>query len=71
MGTRKPAHAIYEILLSRIPVPPERGLLVDDRVPNLDAAASVGLATVLFDPKGEKRSGSHPAIGHLQQLLDL
>jgi putative hydrolase of the HAD superfamily len=71
VGARKPARAIYEILLSRLDVPAERVLFVDDRDANLDTAASLGFSTALFDPRAERKTDSHPIIHRLPQALDL
>lgn len=44
----KPDPAIYRIAAERAGVPMERCLFVDDRQENIDAAAALGMATVLY-----------------------
>jgi putative hydrolase of the HAD superfamily len=51
VGLRKPDPAIYELALKRLGVDPETVVFVDDMQPNIDAAAAMGMATVLHvDP---------------------
>jgi putative hydrolase of the HAD superfamily len=52
VGLRKPDPAIYELALKRLGVDPETVVFVDDMQPNIDAAAAMGMATVLHvDPE--------------------
>jgi putative hydrolase of the HAD superfamily len=52
VGLRKPDPAIYELALTRLGVDAETVVFVDDMQPNIDAAASMGMATVLHvDPE--------------------
>lgn len=48
VGVAKPDPRIYRICLSRLGVPPERALFVDDREDNLEAAARLGIETLHF-----------------------
>lgn len=48
----KPDPRIYEIALSRMGVPPERVLFIDDRRNNTDAASALGFRTHTFTDAG-------------------
>jgi putative hydrolase of the HAD superfamily len=48
VGLRKPDPAIYYLAAERAGVPPAACLLIDDKERNTAAAASVGMATVIF-----------------------
>ena len=67
VGWLKPEPAILEAALERLGVPPEKALLVDDLPSNLDAAASLGLQTVLMARPGGRsvppRDGTAPTDG--------
>jgi HAD superfamily hydrolase (TIGR01509 family) len=47
-GYRKPAAAAYQAAVSHLQLPPERLIFVDDRQPNVDAAAAAGLTAIKF-----------------------
>ncbi|MEV6106068.1 HAD-IA family hydrolase [Streptomyces sp. NPDC051940] len=55
VGIAKPDPGIYEIAVSRAGVPAQRCLFVDDRLENVEAAASLGLQTLHFRSAGELR----------------
>lgn len=44
----KPEPEIYQTLLERFPIVPERAVFIDDTAPNLTAAEKFGLHTILF-----------------------
>ena len=70
VGVMKPDAAMFRLAVERLGVPPERALLVDDLVENLDAARVVGLRTVLierYEAAGE-RPTDHPRLTSLDQL---
>jgi epoxide hydrolase-like predicted phosphatase len=46
VGMRKPNPAIYELVLDRLGVPAARAAFLDDLVPNVAAAAAVGLHAI-------------------------
>ncbi len=83
VGHRKPSSEIYQILLQQSDIAPDKFLFVDDRTINLDAAAELGMRTVLFDlAEGEnpattvkldgnsaKISGDHPVCFGFADLL--
>lgn len=48
VGCTKPDARIYELCLSRLGVPASSSVFVDDRAENIDAAARLGLQTILF-----------------------
>jgi len=50
IGIRKPAPEIYEVLLDKLGCAGSAVVLVDDSVRNLDAAATLGIETILFTP---------------------
>jgi HAD superfamily hydrolase (TIGR01509 family) len=60
-GLRKPAPAAFEAVTSHLQLPPQQLVFVDDRQPNVDAAAQAGMATVLF-------TGTEALEKQLQQL---
>ena len=47
VGLRKPDPAIYELALQRLGVEAGAAVFLDDMQPNIDAAAAMGMATVL------------------------
>jgi putative hydrolase of the HAD superfamily len=52
-GVMKPTPSLYELLLARLGVEPERCLYVGDgKDDELDGAARVGLAAILYAPQG-------------------
>jgi putative hydrolase of the HAD superfamily len=53
VGIRKPDPLIYQNLLGRLSVKANDVIFIDDRVKNLDAAAELGFATILFSPANE------------------
>jgi len=71
LGLRKPDIGIYREALDRLgALAPHRLLFVDDRVKNLDAAKSLGISTILFDPAGSAAGAGHVQITRLADLLD-
>ena len=54
VGLRKPAKEIYKILLDRIAVPANQCIFIDDRVPNLLAAAELGIISVWYQRNTEE-----------------
>jgi HAD superfamily hydrolase (TIGR01509 family) len=47
-GLRKPAPAAFEAVTSHLQLPPQQLVFVDDRQPNVDAAAQAGMSALLF-----------------------
>lgn len=47
-GMRKPAAGAYQAAASHLQLPPERLIFVDDRQPNVDAAAASGMKAIRF-----------------------
>ncbi len=45
----KPNEKIYEILLSRLSVPPEKVLFIDDSIDNIAAARRIGINTIRYE----------------------
>ncbi|MDT0329574.1 HAD family hydrolase [Nocardiopsis lambiniae] len=62
-GVRKPDTEIYERLLARLGLTPDRCLFVDDLEANLKPAAELGMATVRFQDNAQ-------AIAEITELLD-
>lgn len=58
MNLHKSTVAYWVRILEELPAPPERCLLVDDRLDYLEPAAAAGIPTVLLD-----RKGVHPPEG--------
>jgi putative hydrolase of the HAD superfamily len=69
VGIRKPDAAIYERLLEQTGTKAANAIFVDDRIRNLDAAASLGFETVLFG-SAEGISGRHKAAANFSDLLE-
>jgi HAD superfamily hydrolase (TIGR01509 family) len=68
---RKPDPAIYRKLLEQTGLEPQEVIFVDDRSANLDAAADLGIHTVLFDYTGTAGPGKHPVVSNFRELLEL
>jgi len=62
VGCSKPDPAIYQICIDRLGVPPAESLFVDDRIENIEAAAAVGLRTLLFT--------GDATVSELRQLIE-
>jgi histidinol phosphatase-like enzyme len=60
-GLRKPAPAAFEAVTSHLQLPAQQLVFVDDRQPNVDAAAQAGMAAILFE-------GTEALEQRLQQL---
>jgi putative hydrolase of the HAD superfamily len=56
-GLRKPDIEIFRIALERLNVEPQDCIFVDNSVENLNAAASIGISTILFNRDGENYGG--------------
>jgi putative hydrolase of the HAD superfamily len=67
VGALKPDRAILRLALERLDADPGRSLLVDDVPANLDAARSLGMATVLMDRTGAAAATAHPAARDLAE----
>jgi putative hydrolase of the HAD superfamily len=48
LGVRKPEPAIFRMVLDVLGHPPQRVLFIDDRQPNIDAAAALGMHSIHF-----------------------
>jgi 2-haloacid dehalogenase len=55
-GVAKPDPVIFERLLARFALTAEATLMIDDRPENLDAAAQLGIQTLLFRSSGQLRT---------------
>jgi HAD superfamily hydrolase (TIGR01509 family) len=71
VGCRKPEPRIFQILLDRLRAEPQKIIFVDDKKVNLDAAASLGFDTVLFDPSGAAGPVSHRVVRSFGELAKL
>lgn len=49
VGLAKPDRAIYQLILARLDLPPERTLFVDDTPRNVDAAQELDIPAILFE----------------------
>jgi 2-haloacid dehalogenase len=54
--TRKPFPDIYNILIERHAIVPERALFIDDNVKNIQGANAVGLQTIRFESPEQLRA---------------
>lgn len=55
-GAAKPDRRIYEIAIERAGLPADRLVFVDDRQPNVDGAAALGMDAILFTDAPRLRS---------------
>jgi putative hydrolase of the HAD superfamily len=67
----KPDVVIYQELLDEIEARAEEGVMIDDMAVNLQPAADLGLATILFDPAAADHPGTSSGNRSLASLLDL
>lgn len=56
VGLIKPEREIYNLLLDRYNLVPEQTMFIDDRKPNVDAAAEVGINPFHFDRNDPEKS---------------
>ena len=56
VGLIKPEREIYNLLLDRYNLVPEQTMFIDDRKPNVDAAAEVGINPFDFDRNDPEKS---------------
>lgn len=56
VGLIKPEREIYNLLLDRYNLVPEQTIFIDDRKPNVDAAAEVGINPFHFDRNDPEKS---------------
>jgi HAD superfamily hydrolase (TIGR01509 family) len=68
---RKPDAAIFKYLLKLTGGEAADITMVDDRPSNLDAAASVGFSTVLFNADGSLAPGRHRSVNGFAELKTL
>jgi phosphoglycolate phosphatase-like HAD superfamily hydrolase len=72
IGIRKPDAAIYHHLLGKSGYQPQETLFVDDRLRNIEAAGSIGIASVLFNPAPEESRGHiYPIAKSFAELLSI
>lgn len=48
VGLIKPSSDLYELALERLGVAPDEVIFIDDRLPNVEGAAQLGMKTILF-----------------------
>ena len=63
-GCMKPDERIYRVLLSRYQLTPSSTLFIDDSLPNVEMARSLGMESLLFD-------GNDSSLGALRRMLSL
>ncbi len=69
-GLRKPDPRIYELLLARLGARAEQCVFIDDRSPNLAAAAERGLKTIQFvRPEAGEAQGPSARVSGFEALL--
>jgi putative hydrolase of the HAD superfamily len=64
VGLRKPSPEIYQLTASKIGLPPEQCLFVDDTPANLPQAAELGMGTLLF-------TGADGDVAEMERLTGL
>lgn len=69
VGIRKPDPGIYEYCLSMLQLPAQACLFLDDRLPNLEAARSLGFRTAWFQPDASiSNSSPHPLLTSFREV---
>lgn len=69
IGIRKPDPGIYQYCLSLLQLPAQACLFLDDRLPNLEAARSLGLRTAWFQPGASVSNNSaHPLLTSFREV---
>lgn len=63
VGLRKPSPAIYDLTCSKLGLPPDACLFVDDTEANLPAARELGMGTLLFTGAGSDVTEIERLIG--------
>jgi len=72
VGAQKPDPTIYRALLEGSGRRPDEVVFVDDRLRNIEAAASMGIDVVLFRPAPRELTGhSYPVAADFSELLRL
>lgn len=64
VGMRKPDPRIYRLALERLALLPEQTVFIDDQVDNLQAAAELGMHTVLFRDRHSALDQLSAVFGH-------
>jgi putative hydrolase of the HAD superfamily len=64
VGLRKPSPAIYELTASKIGLPPDECLFVDDTKDNLPVARELGMGTLLFTGRRQRDRRDRKAHRH-------
>src|ERR1043166_1407853 len=71
VGVRKPNPLIFHHLLKRLDTDPGNVIFVDDRRANLDAAAALGLQTVLFGGISANGLSPHASVANFMELREM
>jgi len=71
IGACKPDPVIYKHLLAQTGAAAKEIILVDDRPRNLDAAAALGLQTILFGAAPQARPFQHRVAADFNQVFDI
>jgi len=72
VGAQKPDAAIYQTLLARAGYQPGESVFVDDRLRNIETAASMGMSAILFEPAPREPHGHrYPVARDFPGLLKL
>lgn len=71
-GYQKPHPAIFQLVLNKFKVNPQNAVMIGDNLEtDIAGAKSVGLHSILFDPKNQHGSYTDAKITHLSQLKTL
>jgi putative hydrolase of the HAD superfamily len=68
VGLQKPEPALLRLVLERVGAAAPAAVLVDDLVENLDAAAAMGVRSLLVDRRGRSSGGDHRRVGSLAEV---
>jgi len=63
VGCRKPDPGIYEIMLTRVDLPPEACVFIDDMEINCQAAVELGMQAIHFRETAQTRADLHELLG--------
>jgi epoxide hydrolase-like predicted phosphatase len=70
VGCRKPEPAIYEIMLTRIDLPPEACVFIDDMEINCEAAVELGMKAIHFRETAQARAELREMLGLKERRAD-
>lgn len=71
VGVRKPDRTIFAHLLQKTSATPPEIMFVDDNLANLDAAATLGIQTILFTGNDQCGGSRHSVVHNCDDLVNV